>query len=261
MVRFHVRPGWLTAAKAVKVFAALGIASAVVVACADEDLPSTKEEALTRALHHGASEAQRDFDYTSAAAHYRQLYERESSDIGALIGYGRNLRYASQPLESIKVLKAGTKKHGDDAAILLELAKAQLASAFINDSKETLAKVRALDPDNWDVQSFAGILHDRVGDHEQAQISYHQALNGSPGNPIILNNLALSFAQSGDLDKGIATLESVVQSENSTPQLRQNLSLLYALKGDFKRAEFLARQDLPEDMVKKNLATFRRFHE
>ena len=233
----------------------------LVAACADDDLIYDKEEALSRALHTGASGAQRDFDYTSAAAHYKQIYEREPSDISALVGYGRNLRYAGQPLEAIKVLKTGTKKHEDEPAILLELAKAQLASAFNNDSKETLVKVEALDPDNWTVHSFTGILHDRLGDHEQAQTSYRQALVGSPGNPVVLNNLALSLAQSGDLDDGIATLESVVQSENSTPQLRQNLSLLYALKGDFKRAEMLARQDLPDDMVKKNLATFRRFHE
>lgn len=235
-------------------------ACAVLVAlwgCADEPV-KTAQDAISEALRQGALGAQQGFDYTAAAAHYQRLYEIDPADIDSLVGFGRNLRYAGQPRKSVRALEEGIKKHGDDSRLLLELGKSQLAAAFINDARETLARTVALIPEDWDAHSVSGIIEDRLGNHAAARKWYGQALALSAGNIAVLNNLALSLAQDGQLDEAVTTLEGVVNDANATAQARQNLAMLYALKGDYERAERLVREDLPADMVKENMATYRR---
>ena len=65
----------------------------------------------------------------------------------------------------------------------------------------------------------------------------------------------------GDIDKGITTLRKLAKSENTTSLVRQNLALLYGIKGDMEEAKRLAKQDLPQDAVDQNLSTYRDFRE
>ena len=102
-----------------------------------------------------------------------------------------------------------------------------------------------------------GIAYDYVGRPVEAQASYDRALAQSPQNPAVLNNVALSRALAGDLEGGIAILEQQTKRPTAQAQVRQNLALLYALKGDLSKVERLASQDLPERIVKNNLAYFR----
>ena len=76
-----------------------------------------------------------------------------------------------------------------------------------------------------------------------------------------MNNLALSHALAGKIDLGIETLLKVTTSENSTSLVRQNLALLYGIKGDMQAARRLAKEDLPKKLVDQNLSTYRSFHE
>ena len=69
------------------------------------------------------------------------------------------------------------------------------------------------------------------------------------------------MAQSGKLDEAISLLSGLVNSEYTNPKLRQNLALLYGLKGEFEKASVLASEDLPPETVTENLATFQMIHE
>jgi Flp pilus assembly protein TadD len=220
---------------------------------------SNQETAITSALEDAALEAQKGYEYETAAAHYQQIYEREPDNLPALIGYSRNLRYAGMARDAIRSLRKGVKEHGKKPGLLLELAKAQLAGSLLNDGRETLEVLLDLDPDNWEVHSSSGILFDRLGQFDVAQTAYERALELSPGNVAVQNNRALSLAQAGKLDEAIASLGKVAHGENSTPQTRQNLATLYAAKGDMAQAERLAREDLPPEILKENLATYRQF--
>ena len=63
--------------------------------------------------------------------------------------------------------------------------------------------------------------------------------------------------QTEQLDEGIELLARAANSRNSNIQIRQNLALLYALRGDLEETEKLVRQDLPERVVKENMAYYR----
>ena len=219
-----------------------------------------KEKAISEALAEAAYGAQQSFDYRRAASHYQRLYERNPDNIAALVGYARNLRYGGHVMEAIRAIRKGIGKHGEKPDLVLELGKAQLAASLLEDSRISLSKALKLMPDRWDVHSAMGILYDRTGKFDAAKEEYRKALELAPRNTAALNNLALSLAQAGKLDAGIDILKKLARSEYSTVQTRQNLALLYGLKGDFVNAERLIREDLPPEVAAENLAKLREIH-
>lgn len=241
--------------------AALAIAVAVLLGCAQETAKKTPaEETLTTALWELASAAETDRDYEKAASYYDRLYERLPDNEKALLGYLRNLRYLGLSRDAIKAAQAGIEKHGRTPDLALELGKSQFAASLVNDARETFRTVIVSHGDRWEAHSGMGVVLDRLGLYDEAQAAFRKALELSPENVSVRNNLALSLAQSGKLDAAIDLLRQVVESERSTPQSRQNLAMLYGLKGELDKAEVLARQDLPPDLVASNMTTFRVLH-
>ncbi len=252
-VRAMVRPKWrialLTAAMAL-----------VLGGCAIEPLASERsaaqEAALTESLWQLARNAEGSLDYTKAAAHYRRLYERDPGNTKALLGQVRNLRYAGTPRESVKLLRLGLEAHGEEPPLLLELAKAQFAAAMTNDSFDTLQQLSTVTPDSWEVHAMFGMLYDRQEKYAVAREHYEQALELSPNNPTVLNNLGLSLAQAGRLDEAIEILEKLAIGEDSSLQARQNLTMLYVIRGDLESAQKLASEDMSPEHVRQNLSAY-----
>jgi len=237
---------------------ALGAVLAILAACAQETKPKpSAEDTMSAALWELASGAEDAIDYEKAASYYDRLVERHPNDKRALVGYTRNLRYLGLPKDSIKAIQTRIETVGEDVDLLLELGKSQLSAALINDAHDTFERAIKLDASRWDAHSAKGIILDRLGQFDPAQKSYRKALELSPENVAVQNNLALSLAQSGKLDEGIDILKALAESEYSTAQSRQNLAMLYGLKGDFEKAQVLAQIDLPIDMAAANLATFK----
>lgn len=219
-----------------------------------------KQNSYKETIKDAAIIAHQSLDYEAAAKHYRNLYERDPDDTEALLGVARNLRYSGSTDEAITVIVAGISKHGQIPALVLELGKLQITAHRFDEAMKTLNLAAQLLPDDWDVLCTMGIFHDYLGEFDVAQAAYGEALELSPDNVAVINNLALSLAQSGNLDGGIAVLAKLEKNKKSTPQSRQNLAMLYALAGDIKSAEKLARQDLPEEAVIENLSAFQKMH-
>ena len=217
--------------------------------------PASQEQALTDSLAGLARDSEAAFDYQAAAGHFARLIERLPDEPWVVVAQARNLRYLGRPRDALKVLRVGMVSHGEEP-LLLELAKAQFAAAMVNDSYETLLELLETTPDDWQIHSMLGMMYDRQERYDDARESYERALALSPENPSVINNLGLSLAQSGQLDTAIETLEALVRGEESTLQARQNLAMLYVIRGDLLRARALASQDLPPDRVDQNLAAY-----
>ena len=217
--------------------------------------PAAQEQALTESLARLAWDSEAALDYEAAAGHYARLAERLPDEPWVVVAQARNLRYLGQPRDALRVLRTGIVSHGEEP-LLLELAKAQFAAAMVNDSYETLLKLLEMTPDDWQIHTMLGMMYDRQERYDDARESYERALALSPENPSIINNLGLSLAQAGQLDTAIETLEALVGGEKSTLQARQNLAMLYVIRGDLVRARALASQDLPPDRVDQNLAAY-----
>lgn len=197
-------------------------------------------------------------NYTTAAVQYRTLLDRSPEDLDALLGLARNLRYVGNARLAAKELLKAPGFTAGDAGILLELGKAEIATGNAKDAVRHLRSAEEKDSGNWDVYGTLGIGFDLLKSYDKAREAYSKALTLSPGNLSVLNNMAISLALSGKLETAISTLEDAPISIRRMPQVRQNLALFYALKGDLKKAGTLSKLDLSEADARNNLAVFNR---
>ncbi|MDJ0931043.1 tetratricopeptide repeat protein [Breoghania sp.] len=79
-----------------------------------------------------------------------------------------------------------------------------------------------------------------------------------PGEPSVLNNLAMSHVLENDLTSAEKILRSAMASSTKDTRIRQNLALVLSLQGRFAEAEQVASTDLPPEQVKANMAYLKR---
>lgn len=223
-----------------------------------ELVPATAAtEGLYASFFDAAVAAERGRDYVSAITFYNSLYQRDPYELKAVLGLARNFRFVGAPERAVTVLEIALSKSPKEPALVSELGKVHLAAGEPEKALGWLLKARELSPNDWRIHSALGITYDRLARYQAARLSYQAALDRSPSNVSVLNNLALSYVQTANLDRGIEILARAITMPQASIQARQNLALLYALNGDIDKAEKLARADLPEKMVRKNLEYYR----
>ncbi|MEO5337533.1 MAG: tetratricopeptide repeat protein [Magnetospirillum sp. WYHS-4] len=214
--------------------------------------------AVSEALRAAAVEARDQKDYATAAEQYGKIFERDAADRDAAVGYLDSLRRIGAWDEARTALARGREALGDDSAFLVAAAKIQLAEGQAAQALADLDRARGKAPRNWEIYSLTGIAYDALNNSAAAQAAYKAGLEMAPGNPVILNNQALSLAQSGRIDEAIRILQGLLDTrQRGSPQIRQNLAILHGFKGNLKEFEALARGDLREDILQRNLEVFR----
>jgi len=211
---------------------------------------------LQSAQRQAGKQAETSYNYSDAVGIYQSLYAQNPNDIDLALSLARNLRFSGQPQSDIVLVNQLIAKNGRTAPLLVELGKAYLAADQDNLALPTLLEAKGKEPNNWEILSTIGVAYDYQGNYADARDAYAQALIAAPSNPIVLNNLALSQASSGDLDGAIATLQQAIDQPAASAQTRQNLALMMALKGDPEAAERLARKDLPPEVADNNDAYY-----
>lgn len=224
-----------------------------------EETGLSSDKQIGNTLNEAVAEAEQANDWPAAAEYYHSLFERAPNDEKIALRYARALRYSGFGPEAAAVLTPFADAHPANAALKIELGKCLIAASQPDRAVGVLKQALALTPRNWDILSALGIAYDYQDMHAEAQESYLKALDLSPDNAVVLNNLALSQAKSGALPIAIATLERAAKQPRARMQIRQNLAVLLAFKGDAQSAERLARQDLPADMAGRNSSLFRLF--
>lgn len=220
-----------------------------------------ESRALQAVLIESAEAAEANFDYKLATMHYSRLVEMDPGDIASVLGFARNLRYIGNSKAAVLLLKKALSSLPKHVDLRIQLVKAQIASGFLEEAAGQTDYLLQTAPAEWEVYALEGVILDHHGKFLAAQTAYGKALSISPNNITVLNNMSLSLAQNGKLDLAISLLQNLVQSEYSTPQVRQNLALFHALNGDLQSAEKLAREDLPPGVVSDNLSSFRLLQE
>lgn len=239
---------------------ALVLAGLGLSACAGGGAASPEDEvarAVEPSLRAAAAAAEAENDPKGAAQHWRTLYLRHPDDKTLALALARNLRYAGEAQAAADLMLEATERLGRDPVLVAELGKAWLAAGRQGLALKTLAAAAALAPGDWSVQSAHGVALDAAGRTAEAQAAYARALAVSPDNPEVLNNLALSQATDGRLDDAIATLRVADEQPRAGMQVRQNLALLLALRGDVAAAERAAPRDLPPEVTRENAAFLR----
>lgn len=221
------------------------------------ETPATNEKAEASALRgillKAAATSNGNHDYAAAGAVYRTLYTNDSDDVEAALGLARSLRYTGSFDQATEVLDQSLGQRPDNVELLTEQGKLHLVLRDPDAAIEALDRAKELGSTNWQTYSSLGIAYDLLARFAQARASYGEALAISSENPAILNNLALSWAQFGDLDRAITILKGPAAAPRAGVQERQNLALLYALKGEHHKVQDLVQRDLGEEVTGNNL--------
>ena len=258
---FAMNKSWrrLASFSQVRLWTFLGIASLALSGCLSAfsvDEPSAQN---TNILPEAARSAEQSGQFAVAANYYRKMYLEGAEGLPIILGYARNLRYAGAVSDAVAALEDVEDAYEDAPDFLLEIGKARLAAGRGDAAVLTLLRAAKLDAKNWEVHSALGIGYDLLKEYDNAANAYRRALSLSPENSTVLNNKAMSLAQNGKIDAAIKVLESVPNLRQGKAHIRQNLALFYGIKGNFKKAESYTKLDLDDEMVKHNMAYFRRF--
>jgi len=200
-------------------------------------------------------------DYKAAASFYQRALERNPDNLTMRLALSRNLRHLGEADEAGKILSPEKDRYGENANFLLEFGKVELATGNAKSAVVILKKATEKMPDSWQALTTLGIAYDMQEMYWRSADIYQAALTLSPNNPAILNNFGMSQAQAGQLDDAIATLKKALAESYGDTQIRQNLALLYGIKGDTAQAEGLARKDLGTMEIKNNMAYYKTFRE
>jgi Flp pilus assembly protein TadD len=113
------------------------------------------------------------------------------------------------------------------------------------------------DPANVKAMIGLGVAFDSVEQHPDAQKYYQKALAIEPQNGAARNNYGLSLALAGLYDEAIAELLPLTKEDGEVGRkARQNLSMSYAMRGDFVNASRWAQMDQKTEDIRNDLKVY-----
>jgi Flp pilus assembly protein TadD len=205
--------------------------------------------------------AQSGGDLPNAVGVYRRAAEMAPQDPAPLIAAGNVLLEIGSVNEAIVSYNAALIRPGDTQGAQVGLAKAFLKTGKPELALSPLSKAMEASPDDPKLLLLLGVTRDLAGQHWEAQAYYRDGLARAPGDPALTVNLALSLALSGSYPNAIAVLQPLAMSPAGSAQERQTLALIYGLNGNTAEAARLARIDLDDSSVERNLAYYHSLRE
>ncbi len=242
-----------------KLLTTAGLGAMMILMSACASVQSDNKQALRDAI--GAStNTQQDgkgLDPVANAAFWGTRYNREPDNKNVAISFSAALRKIGSHDEALNIMGKTAELNPEDPIVMFEYGKTLIEDSRAFEAIRHLEFAKRKTPDNWQVLSAYGVALDQIGEHNEARKQYNLALQIAPNSVSIMNNKGLSYALSGDLDLAYSILTQATGNLRANSQVRQNLALVSALKGDIKSAERLARSDLPPQVADNNVAYFR----
>ena len=168
--------------------------------------------------------------------------------------YAAALRLNGQTDQAVAVLRKGVIAFPKDYEVSSAYGKALAANGNFEQALNVIRDAQRADRPDWRLYSAEGAILDQMGRTAEARDRYAKALAIAPGEPTILNNMALSHLLAGELSQSEQLLRQAAQSPNANSRIRQNLALVLGLQGRFPEAEQIARSELDPAQAEANVA-------
>ena len=133
------------------------------------------------------------------------------------------------------------------------LALSLIAQDRLEEARDALTEAIHLDAAAATPRALIGVIHDRLGDHEAAQVQYERAHQLRPTDWVILNNLGVSLLLSRAPEEAALRLREAVHLKPRDPALRNNLGLALGLSGRYEEAFFAFKRLGGEARAHNNL--------
>jgi Flp pilus assembly protein TadD len=189
------------------------------------------------------------------------LYERVLQDHPELTkvrtSLGETMLDQNDPALALRYFKEAQQRDPSDIQNLIGAGQAHLAKHEPRSAQKMFETALQIDPSNIVALNGLGVAQDSLGRHEEAQATYRKALAIDAANAAVRNNFGLSFALSGKFDEAISELSPLEKDPGAVGRkARQNLSLTYAMRGDFTTAAKYGKVDLKEEDVRNDLHVY-----
>ncbi|MGQ7792073.1 tetratricopeptide repeat protein [Faunimonas sp. B44] len=166
----------------------------------------------------------------SAVRTWGQAYARNEKDKQAALNYAAALRAAGEKKQAVAVMRKAVIYHPKDRSVLAAFGKALADDGQFQEALSVIQRAQQQDNPDWQLLAAEGGILDSLGDSRSARERYRQALVLAPGEPQVLNNLAMSYVLTSQLSEAEATLRQALASPKATARTQQNLALVLALQ-------------------------------
>jgi Flp pilus assembly protein TadD len=116
----------------------------------------------------------------------------------------------------------------DDPRVVGEYGKLLVEEGQGGDGVQFLHRAIELSANDWTLYSALGVAFDEVGNAGDAGLAYRHALALKPGEPVILNNIAMSRLAIGDLKGAHEMLVAAQAAGGGDEQITKNLAMVEA---------------------------------
>jgi len=185
-------------------------------------------------------------------------FERSGNLPGALNIYGQAMAAAPDLVEAqtafarvsialggidrgLAMLTALIADHPENAAVRGELTQAYIKRGDFKAAELFMRPILDKATTGADHLHLGGKIAEVAGDAARARELFERALKKSPGNPEVLQSLALSFALAGDYATAVALMQNVMDKPSGLIPGKIALASIYALSGQLDAAMMLAR--------------------
>jgi Flp pilus assembly protein TadD len=196
-------------------------------------------------------------EWRKQAESLAERYQKEPGNGSVAIAYAQALRAIGQRSQAAAVLQQASIRNPKDTAVLGAYGRALADAGRFTEAFDMLGKAHTPDRPDWRILNAQGAVLDQLGRHADAQRYYQTALGIEPNEPTILSNLGLSYALSKDLNRAEEALRKAAADPRAEPKVRQNFSVVLALRSKFDEAERATVGVLPPEQARSNVAYVR----
>lgn len=210
-------------------------------------LSSDDKAAAKDARPTGAHELMKATDY------WRKEFTKKPKDKKVALSYARNLKAMGQKKQALGVLQHAANFHSRDREIASEYGRLAVDLDQISVAKRLLSVADDPTKPDWRVISARGTVLAKEGQYGAALGLYQRALELSPGEPSVMNNLALAHMMNGDSKSAESLLRQAVSKGGPhTRKTKQNLALALGVQGKYNESTSIAASALPKAHASAN---------
>lgn len=184
-----------------------------------------------------------------ATEYWGKQYEQNPKDPQAAVNYVRNLKALGAKPQAFAVIQQAYSASPNNRMVASEYGRLALDQDQVALADKLL--VQADDPTapDWKTISARGTVLAKQGKYREAIPHFERALALSPGQPSLLNNLALAHAMDGHAEKAEPMLRQAAADASADPKVSHNLSLVLGLQGKSEDAKSVIVKNAPTEEV------------
>ena len=187
-------------------------------------------------LTQAADLAVKEKKYPEALKYLEQLTNQYPDYVQGYMKYSQVGRKINLHRNVLSKLYNAKTKFPNDVQITSEIAKVQYEMKDYNQALKEVDNAIKLNNSDWKLYSLRGIINDKMGYFTESQSSYAKALELSPDNSTILNNMAASQMLNKHYEEAEILATKAIQNDNVNIQAYRTYAKILVLKGDNDKA-------------------------